>query len=792
MHGWDAGARRADEAGAAAAASGARDAEALAHDLRGLMLIRRGEIAASVVEFDLAVDLLDAVPGPEQPALLLNRGTTHLIGHDLPRARADLTWSIRLAAEVADPTTEFKARHNLGYAEYLAGDLPRALDTMARADALDVPVSRSVGLLDRARILGEAGLLAEAERALAEATQLLTLERANHDRAEAELERAQLALLRGEWDVARAHSGRARRDFVRRGSPGWTARADLTRWQATLDTRAGAARVAREVAARDRLAAGDPGGPDAEPRPSSPADDRVTLLAAEAQLRLGRVDDAAVLLAAMSRRPGPRSLSDRLHEHLVRAGVARAADDVPGARRELRTGLGALTREQARHHSLDLRTAMAVHGGRLAELDLRLALETRSPGRVLDSLERWRAMSHRRVAVTPPGDPELADLLTRLRVVTEDLRNAPPGRVDEHDRRRQQQLQQSIREREWRLQGDGRSRREARLHELRPLLRESGTDVLCHFVLDGHLAAVSVGRGRCTVTALAPWSDVAALQARVRADLDALAGRLLPVPLRTAIATSLGRDLERLDALVLPPSVAAAERLVVVPSRTLATLPWGMLPRRRRRATTVALSLSSWAHGLADPTAPATRPSVVAVAGPGLPLAGEEVRAVAAAWGAVASTSTSVGAGDADAASLATALAEHDLVHIAAHGTHNHDNPLFSSIRLRGGPLFAYDVPQDAPIAGHVVLSACDLGLTTPRPGGEVLGLTAALLGLGSRCVVSSIARVDDTTAAATMQRYHARLAAGDEAASALAASVEDDLGHPAPFVSFGSTWRSP
>ncbi len=772
MHGRDRAAEILEEAVAAAARCEGRDVVALVHDLRGLMLIRSGDLRGSLPEFDAAVVLLGALEESERPALLLNRGTVHLLGRDLVAARRDLLHSIELATVAADLTTEFKARHNLGYAEYLAGNLPQALASIARADALDVPVSRSVGLLDRSRVLMEAGLLEEAEESLAEATHLLTLERANQDRAEAQLTRAELALMQGNWVLAKAHSGRARQDFRRRQSPGWMARADITRWQAQLDSPGGASRVAREIS-RTSADSTDGLGPE------------VALIAAEASLSLGRVEDAVGYLGCLAapRRADP--LSARLHLHLVRAGVARAAADLPTARRELRTGLTALARQQARHHSIDLRTAMAVHGGRLATLDLRLALESRSPQKVFDSLERWRAMSHRRTAVTPPSDPELAGLLTELRLVAEDIRAAAPGVATNRLRRRQRGIERAVREAEWRLGGDGLSQRAVRLQELRPTLRSRGDDLVCFFVLDKELGVAAVVDGRCTVTTLGPWARVVSLLARVRADLDALAGHLLPDALRAAITASLGRDLQRLGDLLLPPFLATRPSLVVVPSRTLATVPWGMLPSRRGRATTIAVSATGWVRGLQEQ--PHLAPMALAMAGPGLPLADREVTEVAAAWPA----STAVAAADGTAELLASVLSTHDLVHIAAHGTHNHDNPLFSSIRLRGGPLFAYDVPQDTPIAGHVVLSACDLGVTSPRPGGEVLGLTAALLGMGSRCVVSAVSRVDDTAAYATMLRYHALLSGGVDAATALARADDGDLSQPAPFVCFGSTWAA-
>jgi tetratricopeptide (TPR) repeat protein len=702
--------------------------------------------------------------------VLLNRGAVHLLRRDLRAARTDLSASARLAAELGMTRQEFKAQHNLGYAEFLAGDIPAALRAFALADALDTDVSRSVWFLDRARVLMEAGLLEEADQALASASELLRRERANQDRAEAELARAEIALLQGDWTLAKTHSTRARRDFRRRQSVGWQARADVTRWQAYLDAKGGPARVAREI--RNAVAASD----------ATTMDRQLSLIAAEANLALGHVDEAVTLLEQVTRTGSTDPLSSRLHHHLVRAGVARAAGDVKTARRELRTGLTTLANQQARHHSLDLRTAMAVHGGRLAELDLRMALETGSARSVFDSLERWRAMSHRRTAVRPPRDEQLADLLADLRITTEDLRHSAPGRPVEHLRRRQRAFERAVREREWTLQAGGRAERYGTLADLQPTLDRLDTDAVAYFVIDHRLSAVTVRRGRPRVVTLGPWSEVAGLMTRVRADLDALAGRMLLPPLRQAVSTSLAHDLDKLDRLVLPDALTEAGPLLVIPSRTLATAPWSLLPRRVGRATTVALSGTSWLRGQ---TAPLSAPRVSALAGPGLALSGPEVAGVAATWpGAVAADSE-----HGTAAALAQALVSSDLVHIAAHGQHNQDNPLFSSIRMSDGPLYAYDVPPDEPVAGHIVLSACDLGLITPRAGGEVLGLTAALLSIGATSVVSSVSRVDDTIAYETMLRYHRLLAAGLDSPTALAEALDGDVDMPAAFVCFGSPW---
>jgi len=108
---------------------------------------------------------------------------------------------------------------------------------------------------------------------------------------------------------------------------------------------------------------------------------------------------------------------------------------------------------------------------------------------------------------------------------------------------------------------------------------------------------------------------------------------------------------------------------------------------------------------------------------------------------------------------------------------------------LADGPVFAYELDQTARAAEHVVLSACELGQATIRPGDEALGLTSVLLHLGTRCVVSGVARVHDDVSAEVMVRYHTLLAEGTDSAQALATACAEQHELPAPFVCFGATW---
>ena len=83
-------------------------------------------------------------------------------------------------------------------------------------------------------------------------------------------------------------------------------------------------------------------------------------------------------------------------------------------------------------------------------------------------------------------------------------------------------------------------------------------------------------------------------------------------------------------------------------------------------------------------------------------------------------------------------------LHVAAHGATSVESPLFSSIRLVGGPVVGYDLDRVSEPPQQVVLSACELGQATVRLGDEALGLTRALLHSGTSTIISGVAKVSD------------------------------------------------
>jgi CHAT domain-containing protein len=253
--------------------------------------------------------------------------------------------------------------------------------------------------------------------------------------------------------------------------------------------------------------------------------------------------------------------------------------------------------------------------------------------------------------------------------------------------------------------------------------------------------------------------------------------------LQKAVIRSHRRSLATLDEQLIRPLRLSDSRLIIVPTGTLGTIPWNGLPSLRGRPVVVSPSATAWLAAAARRDT-AVIPTVVALAGPDLARSHEEVKAIGDVWPAATVLTEA-----ARRAELVAAMGSATVVHVAAHGEHQAENPLFSSIRLADGPLFAYELDQHVRAAEHVILSACELGQATIRPGDEALGLTSVLLHLGTRSVISGVARVHDDVAAEVMTRYHGLLASGVDSAQALAEASAAETSRPAPFVCFGATW---
>ena len=258
----------------------------------------------------------------------------------------------------------------------------------------------------------------------------------------------------------------------------------------------------------------------------------------------------------------------------------------------------------------------------------------------------------------------------------------------------------------------------------------------------------------------------------------------MPEDLRAVARTSLSRDLALLTVRFAPVLPDDDRTLVVVASGWLGLVPWTLLPARAGRPTVVAPSVRHWlSHAGTAPSGPSR---VTALAGPGLLLAEREARTVAGLWPGGAAL---VGP-EATAARTAELLAAPGIVHLAAHGRHEPENPLFSSVRMADGPLFAHELDGAGQPPHLVLLSSCEVGRASTRPGGEALGLASVLLRTGVACVVAAIAPLRDEVALHVMTRAHVLLREGRPVADALVTATAEHsaaTGEPVPLMAFGA-----
>ena len=128
------------------------------------------------------------------------------------------------------------------------------------------------------------------------------------------------------------------------------------------------------------------------------------VLAAELLVDEGRLGEARALLTGELRIRSTDRIGHRLQARVAATKLALAESDDAAARRTIRRGTQEIAAHQAIFGSVDLRTAAAVHGRRLAALDLDIALAGGRPARVFEAVERARATSSRLPPIRPPAD----------------------------------------------------------------------------------------------------------------------------------------------------------------------------------------------------------------------------------------------------------------------------------------------------------------------------------------------------------------------------------------------------
>jgi tetratricopeptide (TPR) repeat protein len=728
----------------------------------GLLHMRAGETAQALNAYDHAIPLLQDEPETLGRAYM-NRANVHLYLRDPKAAITDLSVAMREFDRAGNVGERGKVEHNLGYAHLLLGDLLSALAWMDRAIETVAPVPlvlQSVFAQDRAEVLLAAGRVTEAIDALETAVAACGAQRLPRFQAEAEFVLAQ-TLLHEDAPRARSIARQAARRFANHDSPVWEARAlalalsgdiwDGTRRPNTVKARAD------ELMGQLRHHGH---GRDAE---------QLALHVVRLCLRRGDLDDAAARLRTI-KITDDTPVGTRLLAREVKAELARARGRTKVAREHVRQGLQDLHAWQASFGSLDLQSTMVGHGNALARLGLELALQDGRPEVVFEWSERARALASKVTTLRPPPDPDLAADLTALRL------------LDPKETARARELRERIRSKSW-YSAEGQVGEPATLAELQRQLGRDHAALVAHVVLRDDVTALVVTDDSAHVVPLDGAAHVREQLDRIAADLD-FAAHNPGGSFGQTVRASLDADLAAVaDELVTPLlDLVGDRRVVLTPSALLAGTPWTLLPGLRGRPLTVPTSATRWLE-LVSTKRP--RPKRIGlVAGPRVERAAEEVDRAAAAW----RSADVLHGDDANSAKVGEVAARVDVLHLAGHGVHAGDHPLFSAVELADGPWFGHDIDLLPQTPSVVVLSACELGQVSVLRGEESVGMTAAWLHAGARTVLSSPALVADDVACEALAHWHRLVAAGSAPADALARVVAETDG-VVPFQCFGAGW---
>jgi tetratricopeptide (TPR) repeat protein len=749
---------------------------------RGAIYLETGQLDEALIDLDIAIpELRRAADGVQLARALGNRGVVLAELHDFVPAIRDFQESEQLCRKLGRGIGVGIIEQNLGFVEILRGDVPAALDYLTRAErTLSANGGQLAALLqDHGELLLSVGLTSEAREVANRAIVASRREQRTLKVPELQLMLSQIAYLDGDWPESVEQAAGALRGFSRQRRQSWAALGRLSLVRAKLAVGSGRDIDRRTVESMvDTLAAS--GWPTAVTE--------ARLVAARVCFAQGRTTAAYGHLRSASdaRRRGPAALRSRgwYAESLLRHHLG----DRRRATSAARSGLRILDEHAASLGAADLRVHSAVYRKELSELGLRTAVDTGRPAGVFEWAERGRASQLHHRQVLPADDPVLAEMLTQLRAVAGEIQQADVGHTRSSIVQRQVSLERRIRDHTRLRPGESHERLTGPVSPAR-LGAALGDRALVEFVqLDETLFALSLVDGKLRLHTLGPAGRVTDLIERVPFALHRLARRESAAGSLASAEALLADAAARLDSALLGPLAVIEDRpLIVVPTGVLHSMPWSILPSCDGRAVTVSPSATLWYK--ANTHADSSTDDILVAAGPGLTGATKEADVVAAIHGItpMIGDMATVGA-------VLTAMATAGTAHLAAHGSLVTDNPLFSTLTLSDGPLFAYDLERLARVPNTVVLASCDSGRSVVCVGDELLGLSATFIARGTAQLVASVLPVPDAETAPLMAALHSGIAAGDPAPVALAQAQQGlrdqgyaELAAAAGFVCIGT-----
>jgi tetratricopeptide (TPR) repeat protein len=752
---------------------------------RGLVLWRCGRTDEALEAYRRALPTLRRGPDRLMEARLYNnRSLVYIDRGELVAAEADLLRFAALARAEGQDGMAADAETNLGYLNLRRGDVPAALGFLDSAEATyrAQDVRPRELLLTRGELLLSVGAFDEARQTAERAIEQLTAAGWQSLLAEAQLLLSQAQLAGNDVPAAQRAAHAAATLFGRQRRPGWATVARYTALRA--DERAGELtpqlrrRALREAA---RLAGMGWRAQELDAR----------LVAARVALALGDVGTVRRELrqAAAARTRGSTELRIRAWyaEALVRLATGREA----AAERALRAGFRVMEQQRATLGATELRVHVASHAHDVASLGIQIAVRGGSPRKVLDWAERWRAGALGLRPVRPPADEELAAALAELRQVSADAENAllssrPVDRLLGRRRTLEERVRRLARQAAGPLFAPPAE--PPTVDQLSARLGDAVLIELIATVEDDALTAVTVRDGEPRLHALGSRDAARRELGALLFALRRLAlGHGAPEPALEQVVLRTNR----LETAVLGPlrDVLGDRPVVAVPTGSLRSVPWALLPSCVGRPVTVAPSASVWLRAAGTRRRRAAGRRVVLVCGPGLEGARAEIADLATAY----PDAVRLEGQAATVERVQAALDGAGIAHVAAHGVLRGDNPLFSALTMTDGPLTAYDLERLSRAPQLVLLPACQSGAGAVLAGDEVMGLTSALFALGARTAVATVIPVADEATRPLMLRLHERIRRGLPVARALAeaqaATGRDDpatLATAGGFVCYG------
>jgi CHAT domain-containing protein len=143
--------------------------------------------------------------------------------------------------------------------------------------------------------------------------------------------------------------------------------------------------------------------------------------------------------------------------------------------------------------------------------------------------------------------------------------------------------------------------------------------------------------------------------------------------------------------------------------------------------------------------------------------------------------------GEAKASFISRSAGQFDMIHLAAHGLFDPENPLGSALilardgssdgRLRAGDLYNLNLSADL-----VTLSACETALGKITKGDDVVGFTRGFLYAGASSIVSTLWKVDDRATRDLMLDFYSRLSTTEKSEALREAQRNARKNYPHPY----------